>query len=80
MSRLLIDIDEVIINDEPEIEIAADEGQALDAIDLSHIDRLTVCPRCRKPLVPSKAISGTEITKTAETPVRELSRTSKAQR
>lgn len=68
MSRLLIDIDEVIINDEPEIEIAADEGQPLDAIDLSHIDRLTVCPRCRKPLVPSKAISGTESTFFLECP------------
>lgn len=68
MSRLLIDIDEVIINDGPEIEIAADEGQPLDAIDLSHIDRLTVCPRCRKPLVPSKAISGTESTFFLECP------------
>ena len=68
MSRLLIDIDEIIINDEPEIEIAEEEGQTLDAIDLSHIDRLTVCPRCRKPLVPSKAISGTESTFFLECP------------
>lgn len=66
MSRLLLDIEDITINDPEDIEIV--EDKPLDAIDLSHIDRLTVCPRCRKPLVPSKAISGTESTFFLECP------------
>lgn len=66
MSRLLLDIEDIVINEPEDIEIV--EDKPLDTIDLSHIDRLTVCPRCRKPLVPSKAISGTESTFFLECP------------
>ena len=68
MSRLLLDIDEVIINDTPEIDIKDCVDTVPDSVDLSHIDRLTICPRCRKPLTPAKAISGTESTFFLECP------------
>ena len=72
MSRRLIstiDIEDVDINEEIELVIP-DGGTTVtpDAIDLTHIDRLTICPRCRKPLVPSKAMSGTESTFFLECP------------
>lgn len=37
-------------------------------LDLSHIDQLQYCPRCRKPLVGSIALSGTESTCFKECP------------
>ena len=72
MSRRLIstiDIEDVDINEE--IELVIPDGVTTvtpDAVDLTHIDRLTICPRCRKPLVPSKAMSGTESTFFLECP------------
>ena len=70
MSRRLISSDITIEEQDiiPEIKIAVDTSQPLDAVDLSHIDRLTVCPRCRKPLVGSKSMSGTESTFFRECP------------
>lgn len=38
------------------------------SVDLLHIDRLTICPRCRKPLAAALAISGTESTCFKECP------------
>lgn len=67
MSRLLLDIEEVVIHDDEPIDIADDYVPA-DDIDLSHIDRLTVCPRCRKPLTTAKAINGSESTFFLECP------------
>lgn len=61
MSRLF---DLVIEEEDIDISVAEDDGvsQAVlpDDLDLSHLDKLTVCPRCRKPLVPAKAINGGE--------------------
>lgn len=67
MSRLLLDIEEVVIHDDEPIDIA-DDYVPVDDIDLSHIDRLTVCPRCRKPLTTAKAINGSESTFFLECP------------
>lgn len=69
MSRRLInslDIEEVDLDEEIEIDVTS--VQTPTSVDLSHIDRLTICPRCRKPLVPSKAISGSESTFFMECP------------
>ena len=55
MSRLLSDENYITIEEEEEVSFAPTAHD-----DISHIDRLTVCPRCGKPLVPSKAINGGE--------------------
>ena len=69
MSRRLLTDDEVILPGLEEEEIVvSDTPITQDAVDLTHIDRLTICPRCRKPLVSAKAISGTESTFFLECP------------
>lgn len=71
MSRRLISnsfesIEDIEIEENiPEIHVST---TAPSPVDLSHIDRLTICPRCRKPLVSSKSISGTESTFFLECP------------
>lgn len=55
MSRLLSDENYITFEEEEEVSFAPTAHD-----DISHIDRLTVCPRCGKPLVPSKAINGGE--------------------
>lgn len=69
MSRLLSDYEDFGISFIEEEEILInDTSQLVDDIDLSHIDLLTVCPRCRKPLTPAKAINGGESTFFLECP------------
>lgn len=56
--------------DTPEIkeeDIVVSETPISD-VDLSHLDMLTICPRCKKPLVAALAISGTESTCFKECP------------
>lgn len=66
MSRLISNSIEV---EEIDIEINDTSTTVpITPVDLTHIDKLTVCPRCRKPLVWSKAMSGTESTFFKECP------------
>ena len=70
MSRLLSSIEDIEIFEDVEIfeeKIVVSETP-IEAVDLTHIDRLSVCPRCRKPLIPAKAVSGTESTFFLECP------------
>lgn len=69
MSRRLYDyIDEDInfIDDDEEEEYV--EEVPKDEVDLTHLDRLKICPRCHKPLVPALAIGGSESTFFLECP------------
>ena len=70
MSRRLFDsIDEFEITfDEEEEEELQVASQPLNDIDLTHLDKLRECPRCRKPLVPALAINGGESTFFLECP------------
>ena len=54
MSRLFTNDQDIFIEEEDMLAPTPVE------VDLSHIDKLKVCPRCRKPLVPAKAINGGE--------------------
>lgn len=65
MSRRLIDdeiFDDDYVLEEFEINVTPETPP------LHHIDRLTTCPRCNKPLVPSLAINGGESTFFRECP------------
>jgi len=69
-----IDVDEDVIIDIPEQKqerINEDmyiSDTPVSDVDLSHIDQLWICPRCRKPLVATLAISGNESTCFRECP------------
>lgn len=70
MSRLLDSIvieEKEIVFEEEDIQIGTEE-KPLDEVPLSHIDKLTICPRCRKPLTPALAINGSESTFFLECP------------
>ena len=69
MSRRLFDsIDEFEITFEEEEEELQVSSQPLNDVDLTHLDRVKECPRCRKPLVPALAINGGESTFFLECP------------
>ena len=67
MSRRLIS--DIEIDEDTPIEVSINpQVQPLEAVNLDHIDKLTICPRCRKPLVPARAMNGSESTFFLECP------------
>lgn len=67
MTKRLLDSDVIDNTDEIEEEFYVSENPIPD-VDLSHIDQLNICPRCKKPLVAALAISGSESTFFKECP------------
>ena len=67
MRKSLLDTDIQVLDEEEANSIYVSDTP-LQEVDLSHIDTLTYCPRCKKPLVPAVAISGSESTCFKECP------------